>query len=130
MVGNHKLDAAAGKRRAFATKSPDAHREFLGRANRLKFHKAAIGSALCFDIAELGDASPLENQYFVAGLVNVSQQMRRDQQMDASFLTNLFDQLNHALTRNRVETVRRFVENEQLGTVCERLGQLDELLHS
>ena len=46
-------------------------------------------AALFFDVAERGDAALLEDQHFVAGLIDVAQQVRRDEQANAALLPNL-----------------------------------------
>ena len=73
--GNHQLDAAAGEACAFAAKPADTNRKLLGGVHRLQFHKAPVCTAFLFNIAECGNVAVLENEDFVAGLVNVSQQM-------------------------------------------------------
>ena len=38
--------------------------------------------------------------------------------------------MNHALAGDGIEAVGGFVEDEQLGAVCQGLRELDELLHA
>ena len=104
--------------------------KLFGRADRLELDEVPVRIALFFDIAQRGDASVLKDQNFVAGLIDIAQQVRRDQQADAAFFADLFDDLNHALAGHGIEPVRRLVKNEQLGTMRQRLRQLDKLLHA
>src|SRR6202046_1795138 len=87
----YELDAAAGKRCAFATEATDTDREFFCRAHCLEFHEAMVGAAFLFDVAQGRNATTLQDEDFVAGLIDVSQQMRGDQQTDTAFLANLLD---------------------------------------
>ena len=92
--------------------------------------EVAMRTALFFDVAERGDSSLLEDQHFVAGVVDVAQKVRGDQQANASLLPNLLQRMDHALARDGIEAVGGFVEDEKLGAVCQGLRQLDELLHA
>ena len=91
-------------------------------AHRLQFHKAAVRTAFLFNIAKCGNAPVLENEDFIAGLINIRQQMGRDEQPDTSFFPDIFDQLNHALPGDGIEAVGGLVQNEQFWTVRKRLG--------
>ena len=66
--------------------------ELLGGAHGFQLDEAAVRAALFFDIAKRGDAPVLEDQHFVAGLIDIAQQMRRDEQPDAAFFANLLDE--------------------------------------
>ncbi len=50
-----------------------------------------VGAAFLFDVAQGRNATTLQDEDFVAGLIDVSQQMRGDQQTDTAFLANLLD---------------------------------------
>src|SRR5277367_2427520 len=130
MAGHHEFDAAARKHGALTAQPANVHGELFDCANRFKLNEIAVGAALFFDIAQRGDAAVLEDKHFVAGLVDIAQQMRGDEKPDASLFANVLDDLHHALASHGVETVGGLVENEQLWAVHQRLGQFDELLHS
>src|SRR5579859_3125600 len=130
MFRNYQLDAAAGKSCALAPKPTDTYRKFLGCAYRFKLHEAAVRAPLLFDIAESGDAPILENQHLIAYLIDVPQQVRGDEQLNAALFANLLDELNHALTGHGIEAIGRLIEHQQPRSVGKRLGQLDELFHA
>src|SRR6266702_3293061 len=106
VVRHHQLDAAAREARAFAAQFPGTHRELLGRTHRLQFDEVPVGAALFFNVAERGDATLFKNQHLVAGLIDIAQQVRRDEQLDASLLANLLYYLEHPLSSHRSEPVR------------------------
>ena len=72
----------------------------------------------------------LENQHFIASVFHISQKMGAQNDPHFSTVSNLADHADHALSRRRIEPVRRFVENQQLGPVDDRLRQLRQLLHA
>jgi hypothetical protein len=54
-----------------------------------------------------------EDQDFIAGLIDVAEQMRGDEQPDAAFFANFLDQLNHALAGDGIEAVGGLIEDEK-----------------
>ena len=66
----------------------------------------------------------------VAGELDVGQQVRRQDQVHALVVGEVADQLEHLVAALRVHAVGRLVEEEQVGIVDQRLGQLDPLLHA
>src|SRR6185312_2091340 len=86
-------------------------------------------AAFFFDVAQVRYAASLQDQEFGAVLFDMSQRMRRDEEVDTGFLANLLNQLNHALPRNGVETVGGLVEDQQPRPMRQCLRQLGELFH-
>ena len=91
LVGHHELDASAGEAGALAAELAHLLSEALGGADGFELDEVAMRAALFFDVAEGRDAAVLQDQNFVAGLIDVAQQVRGDQQADAAFLANLLD---------------------------------------
>ena len=126
----HELNAPAGEAGALATEAANAYREPFRRADSFELHEAAVGAALFFDVAERGDAPILEDEHFVAGLIDIAQQVRRDEKADAALLANLLDERDHSLPREWIQPVRGLVKYQQPRAVRKCLGELDELLHA
>src|SRR5437879_3972781 len=74
--------------------------------------------------------SLLENQHFITSVFDIAQKMGTQNDPHFSSISNLADHADHALSRRRIEPVRRLVENQQLGPVDDRLRQLSQLLHA
>ncbi len=66
----------------------------------------------------------------VAGVLDVGQQMRREDQVDVLVVAEIADELEHLVAPLGIHPVRRLVEKQQIGIVDERLRQLDSLLHA
>ena len=66
----------------------------------------------------------------VAGVFDVGQQVRGEDQVDALVVRQVADQLEHLVAPLRVHAVGRLVEKQQIGIVHQRLRQLDALLHA
>src|SRR5207249_4314157 len=66
----------------------------------------------------------------VAGVLDVGQQVRRQNQVDAFVVRQIADEIEHLVAPFRVHAVGRLVEEQQIGIVNERLRQLDPLLHA
>ena len=66
----------------------------------------------------------------VAGVFDVRQQVRRQDQVDALVVREVADELEHLVAALRIHAVGRLVEKQQIGIVHERLRELDALLHA
>ena len=66
----------------------------------------------------------------VAGVFDVGQQVRRQNEIDALVVRQVAHQLQHLVAALRIHAVGRLVEEQQIGIVHERLRQLDALLHA
>ena len=66
----------------------------------------------------------------VAGVFDVRQQMRRQDEVDALVVAEIADELEHLVAPLGIHPVGRLVEKQQIGIVDERLRQLDALLHA
>src|SRR5437764_11538229 len=56
--------------------------------------------------------------------------MRRDDDMHIAGVTDLANELNHAIARRRIQAVRWFIEKDQLWPMSDRLRELRKLLHA
>ena len=77
-----------------------------------------------------GHASLVEHDDVVAGEFDVGQQVRREDQVHALVVGEVANELEHLVATLRVHSVGRLVEEQQIGVVHERLGELDALLHA
>ncbi len=66
----------------------------------------------------------------VADLLDLPEQVARDQYRDAELSPDPRDQLEHACAAGRIKAVRRLVKQQQPGVTDQRLGQLHSLLHA
>ena len=66
----------------------------------------------------------------VAGELDVRQQVRRDDHVDALVVGEVADEGEHLVSPLRVHAVGGLVEEQQVGIVHQCLGQLDALLHA
>ena len=66
----------------------------------------------------------------VAGVLDVGQQVRRQDQADALVVPEIAHELEHLVAPFRVHAVGRLVEEQEVGIVDERLRELDALLHA
>src|SRR6185436_10032732 len=66
----------------------------------------------------------------VTTLFDVQQQVRRQDDVRVTAVTNLAYQLDHTQARRRIETVCRFVEEDQTRSMNNRLGEFGELFHA
>ena len=66
----------------------------------------------------------------IAGVFDVRQQMRRQDQIHALVVAQIAHELEHLVAALRIHAVGRLVEEQQIGIVDERLRQLDPLLHA
>src|ERR1700722_11132927 len=73
VVRNDKLDATARERCALAAQSAHADREALGRPDSFQLHEAAVGTPLAFNITKSGNAPVFEDEYFIAGIIDIAQ---------------------------------------------------------
>src|SRR5439155_21383168 len=96
----------------------------------LQLDKAAIGAALFFEIGVVDDAAVLEDDYFVAYLFDIAQKMGAEDHAHSMLLRHFTDQLQHAGAGSGVQPVGRLVEDDQLRTVDDGLGQLGHLFHA
>src|SRR5438094_7547770 len=76
------------------------------------------------------DALLVHDDDVVAGVLDVGQQVRRQNQVDAFVVRQIADEIEHLVAPFRVHAVGRLVEEQQIGIVNERLRQLDPLLHA
>ncbi len=78
----------------------------------------------------LGDQAPVdEHDHARRHALDLVQHVRGDQN-GAAFGAEPPDQLHHVAALDGIEAVQRLVEQQQLGRVHERLGQLDALAHA
>ena len=66
----------------------------------------------------------------VAGAADVIEDVRRDQHAHPEVVRHAADHLEHLAALDRIEAVRRLVEDDQFGRVHERLCELDALAHT
>ena len=92
--------------------------------------KSEVRAAFRFQITTRGNLSIFQNQHFLATLFDVAEEMRGDDQMNAAGVANLADQLDHAGTGRRVQSIGRLIEEQQLRAMRNCLRQLGHLLHS
>ena len=91
----------------------------------------AAGRALqLVDRALRRDLPLVHDDDVIAGVLDVGQQVRREDQVDALVVAEVVDQLEHLVAALRVHAVGRLVEEQQIGIVDERLRELDALLHA
>ena len=76
------------------------------------------------------DLPLVHDDHVVAGVLDVGQQMRREDQVDVLVVAEIADELEHLVAALGIHPVRRLVEEQQIGIVHERLRELDALLHA
>ena len=76
------------------------------------------------------DGALVEHDDVVAGVLDVGQQVRGEDEIDALVVREVADELEHLVASLGVHAVGRLVEKQQIGIVDERLRQLDALLHA
>src|SRR5258708_23745403 len=129
IVRQDDLQASRTEAGALAAQSADCVQEAVLVAY-FQFQEFQVGFALLFQVAERSDIAVVEDQHLVAKFFNVVQQVRRNQYVDFTGISNRAYQLQHALARFRIKTVGRLIEQQQSGTVRDRLRQLGQLLHA
>ena len=77
-----------------------------------------------------GDRALVHHNDLVAGVLDVGEQVRRENQVDAFVVREVAHELEHLVTAFRVHAVGRLVEEEQIGIVHQGLRELDALLHA
>ena len=119
----------------------DAAREALAdELARQRLRRAAGGDAqrarpVADEVADrarlaLGDQAPVdEHDDARRHALDLVQHVRGDEHR-AALGAEPADQLHHVAALHRVEAVERLVEQQQLGRVHERLGELDALAHA
>src|SRR6185436_5848607 len=83
-----------------------------------------------FQIALRGDAAALQNQYLIAALLDVVQQVRRKHDRRVAAVTNLANQFEHPHSRRRIQSVSRLIEKDQPWSMHDGLSQLCQLFHT
>jgi hypothetical protein len=91
---------------------------------------AAGGSLQFVDRPLRRDLPLVHDDHVVAGVLDVGQQVRRQDQADVLVVPEIADELEHLVAAFRVHAVGRLVEEQQIGIVHQRLRQLDALLHA
>ena len=128
-VGEDDLQPPADAGRHGASESRERRGEVAVPAHGLELHEAPVRTAFRLEVAERGDPAVAEDEDLVAALLDVPEEVRREDDADLPRLPDLLDEPDHPLPRRRVEAVRRLVEEEDPRAVGDRLGQLRELLH-
>ena len=77
----------------------------------------------------MSNSALIQDQNFLAGIFDVAQKMRTQHDLQPVAVADVADHADHALPRRRIEAVGRFVQNQQLRSVRDRLGQLRQLFH-
>ena len=116
--------------RVFATERADGCGELRRCIARFELNELAVGAPLGCEVAIGRDAPALQDQNFVAGLFDIAQQVRRQQNVRRARIAHLADQLQHAIARRRVEAIGGFIEKDQTRAVDDSLRELGELLHA
>ena len=88
------------------------------------------GPFSCVDRPLRRDLPLVHHDDVVAGVLDVGQQVRRQDQVDVLVVAEIADELEHLVAPLRIHAVGRLVEEQQIGIVHERLRQLDALLHA
>jgi len=127
---HHHLDPALAELGVLAAELSHGLGETRARALGLDLDEFAVGLALFLEVAVLRHLAVLEDQHLVATFLDVAKQMRGEDDAHVARVLDLLDQADHAPPVRRVEAVRRFVQEQQLGPVHDRLGQLGHLFHA
>src|SRR5690349_4189601 len=98
LLGHDQLETAIAEARAFTSQLACGFEEAV-IIFEFKFYELEVGFALLFEVTKCGNASVFEDDDLFAALFNVAQEMGRNHNMDFSGITNLFDELDHALPR-------------------------------
>jgi hypothetical protein len=77
-----------------------------------------------------GDAALVHHDDVVAGVLDVGQQVRREDQIQSLVVRDVAYELEHLVASLGIHPVGRLVEEEQVRIVDERLRELDALFHA
>ena len=91
-------------------------------------HVAGLGHRR--DAVGAQQPAALDGDERVADPLDLAEQVRADHHGDAELGADPVDQRQHGVPAGRVEAVGRLVEQQQVGVVHQRLGELDPLLHA
>src|SRR5450759_4298940 len=82
------------------------------------------------DGARVLELACVDGEEVLTHSLDFTEQVRRQDHRDAELAAGALDQCEHLVSAFGIETVRRFVEQEQTRIVRERLRELDPLLHA
>ena len=107
-----------------------AARNGAGLALEPQLDDAAARALQPVDAPLRGHGPLVEHDDVVAGVLDVGQQVRREDHVDPLVAGDVGNQRQHLLAALGVHAVGGLVEEQQIGVVHERLGQLDPLFHA
>ena len=122
--------SVAWQSRPAARRCSQERLEVAGRRLHAQLVDAAARLLQRGDRAGGRDRPLVHDDDVVAGVLDVGQQVRRQDQVDALVVRQIADELEHLVAPLRVHAVGRLVEKQQVGIVHERLRELDALLHA
>ena len=111
---------------------PSSSRRLQKRSGVAVDADVEIGGVVVRHVERLrGDDLPaVEHDNVVADPLHVVEDVRGEHHQDAELPVDAADQVEHLLPAERIEPVRRLVEEDQLGIVHDRLGELHPLFHA
>jgi len=112
------------------TGSTHRGQELIGNALHAQLEHAPTRSLERGNRTCCGNAALVEHDDVVARVLDVGQQVRRENQVDLLVMRDIANQLEHLVAPFRIHAVGGLVEEQQAGIVDQRLRQLDALLHT